>query len=107
MVMALLSNLLSNALRYTPDHGEVTVTLRRQGTRAEVLVEDNGPGIDPQDIDRVFERFYRGTGNCEDGSGLGLSIVARIAELYGIDVHLENRGAEKGLRVIATFCVVS
>jgi len=107
MIMALLSNLLSNALRYTPDHGEVTVTLRRQGTQAEVLIEDSGPGIYAKDMERVFERFYRGAGNRADGSGLGLSIVARIAELYGIDIHLENRVAEKGLRAIAVFSIMS
>ena len=78
----LLSNLLDNALRYTPVGGKVTTRVVSTQNSITVEVEDNGIGIDPADRELVFERFFRVLGTGGDGSGLGLSIVREIAALH-------------------------
>lgn len=71
-------NLIENAIKWTPEGGQVSVRLTGEG---EVLVKDSGPGIDPTDIDHIFDRFYRSRdARGMPGSGLGLSIVKQIAE---------------------------
>lgn len=57
---------------------------------SKIIVEDNGGGVDPEDLKKLGQRFYRPAGQNEKGSGLGLSIVMRIAELHGFKVRLEN-----------------
>jgi signal transduction histidine kinase len=93
----LLSNLLDNALRYTPVGGRIDVTVRNAGGAPVLTVADNGPGIPPGDRERVFDRFYRGAGSEEPGSGLGLSIVKRIADAHGASVSLDAPAAGSGL----------
>lgn len=89
MLRELLSNLIDNALRYTPPGGAVTVRVRRNDDGAALLeVEDSGPGIAPAERTRVFERFYRILGNSAPGSGLGLAIVREIAQQHGADVAI-------------------
>ncbi|MEC5161582.1 MULTISPECIES: sensor histidine kinase N-terminal domain-containing protein [unclassified Janthinobacterium] len=90
MLRELLSNLIDNALRYTPAGGSVTVRVRRDGAagRALLEVEDTGPGIAAAERGRVFERFYRILGSNADGSGLGLAIVREIAQQHGADVEV-------------------
>ena len=66
----------------------MTVSATREGERAVLEVEDNGPGIPPGERERVFDRFYRGESVAEGGSGLGLAIVRRIAERHGGHVAL-------------------
>ncbi|EPR43089.1 integral membrane sensor signal transduction histidine kinase [Desulfovibrio sp. X2] len=87
----LFSNLIENALRYTPEGGLVDVRLSPspEGTRVEVA--DSGPGIPEELLERVFDRFFRIEGTSEEGSGLGLSLVRRIAERHGASVRLANR----------------
>jgi two-component system sensor histidine kinase MprB len=83
-----LSNLVDNALKFSPAGATVEVTVRG----ATIEVADRGPGIDPVDRDRVFDRFYRATSaRTLPGSGLGLSIVSQIAALHGGSVVLEPR----------------
>ena len=83
-----VANLVDNALKFSPSGAAVDVTVR--GTTIEVA--DRGPGIDPEDRDRVFDRFYRATSaRTLPGSGLGLSIVSQIAALHGGSVTLEPR----------------
>ena len=96
---ALISNLLDNALRYTQEGGRVTVGLRTlpQGG-AELTVEDNGPGIAPEALPRVFERFFRAAGDTE-GSGLGLAIVREITDAFGATVELQP-ATPQGLRAV-------
>jgi two-component system sensor histidine kinase TctE len=90
MLRELLSNLIDNALRYTPAAGSVTVRVRRDGEAALLEVEDTGPGIAPAERPRVFERFYRILGSGAPGSGLGLAIVREIAQQHGAEVDVFN-----------------
>ena len=90
MLRELLSNLIDNALRYTPAGGSVTVRVRRDGDYALLEVEDTGPGIAPHERAHVFERFYRILGSSASGSGLGLAIVREIAQQHGAEVDIFN-----------------
>lgn len=100
-----LGNLVSNAIRYTPEGGRVHIRARQQGGRGVVAVKDSGVGISPQHQRRIFDRFYRvdqararGTG----GSGLGLSIALRAAGAMGGRIELESapgKGSEFRLSI--------
>ncbi|MFC5551278.1 sensor histidine kinase [Massilia aerilata] len=90
MLRELLSNLIDNALRYTPAGGSVTVRVRSDGELALLEVEDTGPGIAPGERPRVFERFYRILGSSASGSGLGLAIVREIAQQHGAEIEIFN-----------------
>ncbi|BEV73241.1 MULTISPECIES: ATP-binding protein [unclassified Paludibacterium] len=92
LLTLMLRNLLENALRYSP----AGAIVRLSGSADRLVVEDNGPGIDPAWLDKIRQRFVRMPGQSEPGSGLGLSIVERIAELHGLQLQLSNR-AEGGL----------
>lgn len=92
----LLRNLLDNAIRYTPVGGSVSVGLcADDGVTLEV--SDTGPGIPEDEREQVLQRFYRVTGSGEEGSGLGLSIVSRVAELHGARVELGGNDSGPGL----------
>ncbi len=97
-IAVLLHNLVQNAIRYTPPGGQVQVDVRTHEGATELVVSDSGPGIPEQERERVFQRFYRGLGTRAPGSGLGLSIVHRIATLNGLEVHL-GESALGGLKV--------
>jgi len=89
-----ITNLLDNALKFTPQTGCITVTVRAQGTTVQLTVHDTGTGIAPELRVRVFERFYS-LGNGTSGSGLGLAIVKSLVELHGGRVEVTN-AAEGG-----------
>jgi two-component system sensor histidine kinase QseC len=95
----LLDNLLGNALRHVPAGGRVVI--EAEGGR--LAVEDDGPGIPEEERERVLQRFVRGAGARGTGSGLGLSIVARIAELHGARLALGPGRDGRGLRVEIEF----
>lgn len=99
----LLSNLVDNAIRYTPNHGTVDLAVYRELDATVLEVSDNGPGIPEDERVRVLERFYRGRNQNIAGSGLGLSIVQRIAEQHGARVMLDRASNGKGLRVQVRF----
>lgn len=103
LVGVMLRNLLDNAIRYTPAGGAVKVRIVREGAEPALEVEDTGPGIAPDERARALERFYRVAGSGQEGSGLGLSIVRRIAELHGARLALEAGSGGRGLRVRVTF----
>ena len=89
----LLWNLVENALRYTPEGGEVSVSLRNHGGAAELSVADRGIGIPQEQLPRIFERFYRvdkARSRAQGGTGLGLAIVKQIAEAHGGQVRVRS-----------------
>lgn len=94
---SLIHNLLDNALRYTPPGGIVDVTLHRDTGVAMVEIADNGPGIPPELLPRVFDRFFRIEGAETEGSGLGLAIARNAAERNRIGLELSNRVDGSGL----------
>lgn len=94
----LISNLVSNAIRYTPQDGKVTISVNKQTDKITLSVQDTGPGIPEDEKERIFERFYRGPNNQHImGSGLGLSIVRRIALLQNVQIAINN--TYPGLRI--------
>lgn len=90
-----LENLVHNALRYTAEGGTVGVQARVGGDRIEITVWDDGPGLSPEDLPRLFDPFYRGThSRRENGMGLGLSIVKSLLDSHGWTIRAESdRGA--------------
>lgn len=99
MLRIMLRNLVDNAIRYTPAGGRVAVSV----TERTVSVADSGPGIPAEERERVFDRFHRLAGQEKEGSGLGLSIVARIAELHCAKVRLAEGKDGVGLKVSVEF----
>jgi two-component system sensor histidine kinase QseC len=99
----LISNLVDNAVRYTPQGGEVNVDVSNQGRKTVLTVSDTGPGISAKLQQRVFDRFYRVMGNHTQGCGLGLAIVKQIADLFDITVELKNNDPGPGLSAKVTF----
>jgi len=92
-IVQLLTNLVGNALKFTPRGGAVSVRLSEEVDGVTLEVRDTGPGIPPDEMPRVFERFYRGTNTGDaraSGSGLGLAIVRSIVEMHSGEVHLAS-----------------
>lgn len=91
-VEKILTNLLSNAIKFTPGGGTVHVGLSQDGDCAQLVVRDTGPGIPPDQIDRVFERFYQvdGPTRTQPGTGIGLSLVKELVELHGGRIDVES-----------------
>jgi histidine kinase len=106
-VAQVVTNLVGNALRATPAGGEVTVRCRRDRHDAVVAVTDTGEGLAEEDLERVFERFYRvpgrrSTGH-DSGSGIGLSIARGIVRAHGGELAATSPGRERGAPVTARF----
>jgi signal transduction histidine kinase len=97
-----LANLLDNAIKYTPNGGAVTVTAKKAGAAAELVVTDTGPGITEPDRERVLDRFVRlESSRNKPGSGLGLSLVRAVAKHHGAALALDDN--HPGLRVTLRF----
>jgi two-component system, OmpR family, sensor kinase len=94
---SVLDNLIENALRYTPEGGVVDVRLVAEGGKPAVEVIDTGPGIPPDMLGRVFDRFFRVPGSQARGSGLGLAIAQSAAQRCGLRIELRNRSDRSGL----------
>ncbi|MGE8690477.1 MAG: ATP-binding protein [Achromobacter sp.] len=99
----LVRNLLDNAVKYTPAGKRIRLRLEQAQGRTTLLVDDEGPGIPPQERERVFDRFYRIEGNGEHGSGLGLAIARAIADRHGATIELHDAPSGPGLRVKVIF----
>jgi Signal transduction histidine kinase len=93
--------LVDNAIRHSPKDGRVGVAVRAVGNGASLVVEDDGPGIRPEDLPHLFERFYRAQGAPGGGTGLGLAIAAWIVDRHGGRIEVANR-AEGGARFVVT-----
>ncbi|MCE5180920.1 MAG: sensor histidine kinase N-terminal domain-containing protein [Betaproteobacteria bacterium] len=103
MLSVLVRNLVDNALRYTPPGGAVRVAVGDDGSRTVLEVCDSGPGIPADERAKVLERFHRIAGSEENGSGLGLSIVQRIADLHHAELTLGAPKNGQGLCVRVAF----
>ena len=84
----LMRNLIDNAIRYTPKGGRIDLSVEIHPNGAAFRVQDTGPGVRPQDRERVFDPFHRVLGSDEYGSGLGLSIVKAVVDRLGADISL-------------------
>lgn len=102
-ISILLRNLVDNAIRYSPDYGNIQVIIHNHANHIELQVIDSGPGIPESLQSRVFERFYRVVGNQKPGSGLGLSIVKQIADLHHAEIQLKTPACGHGLAVFIKF----
>ena len=98
-----MRNLVDNAIRYTPEGGQVHVCILKVNEKIILRVSDTGPGIPEELYERVFERFYRVLGTNTTGSGLGLAIVQQIASLHNASIKLGKSAEYSGLQVDITF----
>jgi len=103
LIEILMVNLISNAIRYTPNKGRIVVSVTAELTRVMITVKDSGPGIPEALQEHVFDRFKRGEHPDIPGSGLGLSIVLRIAELHQAKIELTQGLDNTGLGISIIF----
>src|SRR4029077_6801458 len=87
-IREILTNLVSNALRYTPSGGSVSIELRGTGGRVEVTVRDTGSGIAPEAVAGIFDRFSKSTDS--PGAGLGLAIAKGLVEAHGGTIRAQS-----------------
>ncbi|MBQ9308623.1 MAG: HAMP domain-containing histidine kinase, partial [Clostridia bacterium] len=103
-LIQVLTNLLGNAVKYSPDHAEITLRVAREKQGASISVEDHGIGIPPADLPHIFERFYRtdlSRSRQTGGAGIGLSIVQAIVQSQGWEIRVQS---EEGIG--STFTVL-
>src|SRR3954470_4010474 len=98
-LVSVISNLIANAIRHTPRGGTVRCTLRRDGDTLQLEVGDSGPGVDPEDRDRIFQPYRRATATA--GQGLGLSIVREFVALHGGTVSVDSAPEGGALFMVA------
>jgi PAS domain S-box-containing protein len=108
-IAQVLGNMLHNANKFTPARGTVAVTLRVRAGNARVSVRDSGTGIEPEQVDRMFEPFAQEERNLErtrGGLGLGLALAKRLVELHGGQIHARSEGPGKGTEFTLTIPLV-
>lgn len=106
LLQIMLRNLIDNAVRYTPPGTQIHVQVSRDANKTKVTVTDNGPGVPEEYLKNLSQRFYRPLGTDTSGSGLGLSIVKRIAEIHDAELRLSNNQEGNGFQAIVTFNVI-
>jgi len=91
MMKQVIINLLDNAIKFTPYNGKIEITLTKEKNKATLFIHDSGKGIKKEEIDRIFEKFYKGDPSRNTmGNGLGLSIVKKILDLHGFSITVRN-----------------
>jgi two-component system, OmpR family, sensor histidine kinase QseC len=105
LLRVLVDNLLDNAIKYGKTEGTVEFHLRLDARSVRLLVRDDGPGVSPEEMSRLADRFFRSASATASGSGLGLSIVSRIAARCGSEMRLETGLNGQGLGVRVAFPV--
>lgn len=104
-IRQILHNILSNAIKYTDEAGNIAIRMIKEEGKIHICVEDTGMGIPKEDVERIFERFYRvdkARSRKQGGTGLGLSIAKELMTLHGGDIHISSK-LGKGTRVYLTF----
>jgi len=101
-----LTNILENAIRYTPPGTSIAVRARQEGANIQVEVEDTGPGVPREDLQYLFDKFYQVNRGGQKGTGLGLAISKGLVEAHGGHISVSN-GQRGGLRVTFTLPVAS
>jgi signal transduction histidine kinase len=105
LVSIIISNIVSNAIKYSNENGEISILLSQKNGKTICSISDNGIGIAKADLDKIFNPFYRSnpTNHPEiKGSGLGLSIVKRIAQVLHIEFEIQSE-VNRGSTVILSF----
>jgi len=106
-ISTLVQNLISNACKYTPEKGQILVTIEQVDKQIKLIIEDSGAGIAENEVDKVFDRFYRVGGDRHHssiiGCGLGLAIVKHIVQLHNAQITLARSSTLQGLMVIVMF----
>jgi two-component system sensor histidine kinase QseC len=102
LLSVLIRNLVDNAMRYSPASAKLKVNVQRRADQIELTVEDSGPGLAEADLHKLGERFFRVPGSSESGSGLGWSIVKRVAAVHGMEVRAQRSVQLGGLAVSVT-----
>ena len=101
-ISQVLTNILDNALHYTPQDGRVEIEVRQEGKNVRIVIQDNGPGVTNQEVDHLFDRFYRADpsrARDDGGSGLGLAIAKSIIEMHHGRIWAESE-KDRGLKVV-------
>jgi two-component system sensor histidine kinase TctE len=99
----LIHNLIDNAIKYTADHGKVTLAVDLKDNKVRLVVEDNGIGIPKEDQTMIYERFYRGDNVNAAGAGVGLAIVKEIADIHNARIEIDSRKDKEGTRFYVYF----
>jgi signal transduction histidine kinase len=108
-ITQVLTNILDNALHHTPAGGSITIAARPHAEGVAISISDTGPGLPPDDLERIFDRFYRADAarnRSEGGSGLGLAIARSIIQAHGGQIRADSRPGE-GLTVTITLPAAS
>lgn len=91
LIETAVNNLISNAVKFTPENGKLCVSLKREGERAVISVADTGCGIDPETGAHIFDKFFQGdTSHASEGNGLGLAMVKRIIDILGGTIKVSS-----------------
>jgi two-component system sensor histidine kinase QseC len=106
LVGVLVRNLIDNALRYSPPHARILVTVSLEAGATMLRIQDSGPGLSPQNLARLGERFFRVLGTAQTGSGLGWSIVQQIAAVFSATVEVSESALLGGLCVTVRWPVI-
>jgi CheY-like chemotaxis protein len=93
-ILQVLSNLLGNALKFVPSGGRIELSAGMQDGRVRLAVADTGPGIDPDNVSKVFDRFWRADRRKERGAGLGLAVARGIVQAHGGEIGVDSRIGE-------------
>ena len=104
-IREVLYNLLSNAVKFTSEGGDIGMRVKRADSEIEVVIWDTGIGIAPENMDKIFEGFFRVDtpySRLTEGTGLGLPLSKKLVELHGGSLSVESRGLGKGTSVRVT-----